>query len=55
LRHSFGTAIYEATGDIAAAQALLDHADPKQTRRYTMKAVANRMRSALNATRKSFQ
>jgi integrase len=55
LRHSFGTAVYEATGDIASAQALLDHSDVKQTRRYTMKAVAGRMRKALNQTRKSFQ
>lgn len=55
LRHSFGTAVYDATGDIATAQALLDHSDAKQTRRYTMKAVAKRMRSALAKTRKSFQ
>lgn len=51
LRHSFGAAIYAATGDIAAAQALLDHSDPKQTRRYTLKAQGARMKAALEKTR----
>ncbi len=55
LRHSFGTAVYEATGDLGAAQALLDHANIKQTQRYTMRAVADRMRKALTQTRKSFR
>lgn len=55
LRHSFGTAVYEATGDIGAAQALLDHSDIKQTRRYTLKAAAGQMRKALLKTRKSFR
>lgn len=47
LRHSFGTAVYAASGDIRAVQALLDHSDIALTERYTLGAVDARMRSAL--------
>ena len=52
LRHSFGTAVYAASGDIRAVQALLDHSDVKLTERYTLGAVDERMKAALSAMRK---
>lgn len=51
LRHSFGTAVYQASGDIRAVQALLDHSDVKLTERYTLGAVDARMREALEKLR----
>lgn len=52
LRHSFGSAAYQASGDIRAVQALLDHSDVKLTERYTLSAVAARVESALESMRK---
>ena len=34
LRHAFGTALYEETGDIYAVQKAMGHADVKTTMRY---------------------
>ena len=36
LRHSFGTALYAATGDVQATQQLLGHTSPRTTGRYTL-------------------
>lgn len=36
LRHRFGTAAYEGTGDLFAVQELLGHSDPNTTRRYVL-------------------
>lgn len=52
LRHSFGTAAYNASGDIRAVQVLLDHADAKLTTRYTLGAVDPRVRATLDQMRK---
>jgi integrase len=52
LRHSFGTAAYEASGDIRAVQSLLDHSDVKLTARYTLGAVDGRVLATLAAMRK---
>ncbi len=52
LRHSFATQLYQASGDIHAVQAVLDHSDPKLTARYTLGAVDQRVSSALAAWRK---
>lgn len=49
LRHSFGTAAYAATGDIAAVANLLTHADTRTTARYTRGAEFARMRAATKA------
>jgi site-specific recombinase XerD len=35
LRHAFGTTMLEETGDLAAVQDLMGHADPSTTRRYS--------------------
>ena len=47
LRHAFGTEVYRATGDQRAAQALLQHADIRTTRRYTEGAVDFRAEEAI--------
>lgn len=52
LRHSFGTAAYQVSGDIRAVQELLDHSDAKLTSRYTLGAVNIRVRSTLDLLRK---
>lgn len=44
LRHSFGTLVYEQTGDLRAAQLLLGHASQVTTTRYTLAAEARRLR-----------
>lgn len=49
LRHSFGTAIYQATGDLHAAQKLLGHAGIQMTERYTLAAVPAQQRAAVKA------
>jgi len=49
LRHSFGTAIYQATGDLQAARKLLGHSSLRVTERYTLAAVPERQRSAIHA------
>ena len=47
LRHSFGTAVYAATGDLRATQRLLGHASRVTTDRYTLAAVPERLRVAI--------
>jgi integrase len=47
LRHSFGTAVYAATGDERAAQQLLGHASRATTDRYTLAAVPERLKVAV--------
>ena len=49
LRHSFGTAIYRATGDLQAARKLLGHASIRMTERYTLAAVPAQQRAAVKA------
>ena len=44
LRHSFGTAVYAATGDLRATQQLLGHASRATTDRYTLAAVPGRLK-----------
>ena len=47
LRHSFGTEVYRASGDIRATQELMGHSSPTLTNRYTLGAVEGRTRAAL--------
>jgi integrase len=47
LRHSFGSAVYAATGDLRAAQQLLGHASQRMTDRYTLSAVPERLQFAV--------
>jgi len=47
LRHSFGTAVYRASGDIRATQELLGHSAPALTARYTLGAVDDRLKAAV--------
>ena len=47
LRHSFGTALYAASGDIRATQILMGHASLAMTHRYTLGAVDGRVSEAL--------
>lgn len=49
LRHSFGTEIYRATGDIRATQALLGHSSPTLTHRYMVAALEPRVLAAVKA------
>ncbi len=49
LRHSFGTAIYRATGDIRAAKELLGHSSLRMTERYTLAAVKHQNVQAIRA------
>lgn len=49
LRHSFGTEIYRATGDIRATQALLGHSSPTLTHRYMVAALEPRVLAAVRA------
>lgn len=49
LRHSFGTAIYQATGDIQAARKLLGHSSLRMTERYTLAAVPAQQQAAIVA------
>jgi integrase len=49
LRHSFGTAVYLATGDIRAAQAMLRHRQVSTAVRYTHAGVSARMSAAREA------
>lgn len=49
LRHSFGTAIYQATGDLHAARKLLGHSSLTMTERYTLAAVPSQQRAAVQA------
>lgn len=47
LRHSFGTTIYETSGDIRATQLMLAHASSTTTARYTLGAEAKRLRTVV--------
>lgn len=49
LRHSFGTAVYLAEGDIRAAQEMLRHRQGSTTARYTRAGVTARVESAVSA------
>jgi len=49
LRHSFGTAVYQASGDIRATQELLGHSTLALTSRYTLGAVDDRLTRAVAA------
>lgn len=49
LRHSFGTAVYAATGDIRATQVLMGHSRVEMTQRYTLGAVDARLTAAVAA------
>lgn len=49
LRHSFGTALYTATGDIRATQLLMGHSRVEMTHRYTLGAVDQRLAGAIAA------
>lgn len=47
LRHSYGTAMYAATGDIRATQVLMGHSRESMTHRYTLGAVDARLAEAV--------
>lgn len=49
LRHSFGTQMYAASGDIRATQILMGHSKPEMTHRYTLGAVDEQVEKALTA------
>jgi len=53
LRHSFGTAIYQATGDLNAARKLLGHSSLRMTDRYTLAAVPGQQLAAVRAFEKA--
>lgn len=50
LRHSFGTAIYRATGDLKITKELMGHSSIHVTERYTLAAVPERRKSAIVVT-----
>ena len=52
LRHSFGTAVYAATGDLRATQHLLGHASRTTTDRYTLASVPERLQVAVGQVEK---
>ena len=54
-RHSFGSAVYAAIGDLRATQQLLGHASRVTTDRYTLAAVPERLRLAVGQTEKLMQ
>ena len=49
LRHSYGTAVYEASGDIKATMEAMGHGDIRTTMRYTLRAVEPRVQAAVAA------
>jgi integrase len=51
LRHSYGSAVYAASGDILATGVLLGHRDSRTTQRYTLGAVDPRLTVAITALR----
>jgi integrase len=53
LRHSFGTAIYRATGDLRITKELMGHADITMTERYTLAAIPERQHRAMQAFEKA--
>ena len=46
LRHSFGSLVYQLSGDIKATQELMLHSSSRMTERYTVAAVAGRLTAA---------
>lgn len=50
LRHSFGTAIYKATGDLKVTKELMGHSALRMTERYTLAAVPARNKHAISET-----
>jgi integrase len=46
LRHSFGTLVYQLTGDLHATSELMGHRSQKTTKRYTLAAVPAHLRAA---------
>ena len=52
LRHSFGTAVYAATGDLRATQYLLGHASRTTIGRYTLAAVPEGLQIAVGQVEK---
>lgn len=50
LRHSFVTGIVRATGNLATAQLLAGHTDPRTTRRYALAAMLPMLRAGIDAT-----
>lgn len=51
LRHSFGTEMYRASGDMRATQILMGHSTPQLTHRYTLAAVDPRVAAAVKRFR----
>ena len=49
LRHAFGTAVFATSGDLAAAQSLLGHADVSTTRGYVHRAARAQLRDVTAA------
>lgn len=49
LRHTFGTRVYQSSGDIRAAQVLMGHSTPILTHRYTLAAVDPRLEAVVAA------
>jgi integrase len=49
IRHSYGTQVYAASGDIRATQILMGHSKPEMTHRYTLGAVDEQVGKALSA------
>jgi integrase len=54
LRHAFGTALYEQTGDIYAVQNAMGHADVKTSMRYVHRRQSNDRRDSSSTFRKFF-
>ena len=48
-RHSYGTALYDASGDIKATMDAMGHGDIRTTMRYTLRAVEPRVQAAVAA------
>lgn len=53
LRHSFGTYAYQVTGDLRTVGELMDHSTLDLTKRYTLKAVDQRLTDAVTAMQRS--
>lgn len=49
LRHSFGTAIYRASGDLKATKELMGHSAIRMTERYTLAAIPERQAAAMRS------
>jgi integrase len=55
LRHSFGTLVFRATGDLKSTKELLGHSSLRMTERYMLAAVPERQRSAMKAFEKALR